>query len=44
MRDISEKTNGRVALFSMMSVAVCIAASAVQIWHLKRFFQKKKLI
>ena len=44
MRDVSEKTNARVAWFSMMSVAVCIAVSALQLWHLKRFFEKKKLI
>ncbi|EXB97338.1 Transmembrane emp24 domain-containing protein 10 [Morus notabilis] len=44
MRDVSEKTNARVAWFGMMSVAVCIAVSALQLWHLQRFFQKKKLI
>ncbi|XP_061365751.1 transmembrane emp24 domain-containing protein p24delta4-like [Gastrolobium bilobum] len=44
MRIVSEKTNGRVAWFSVMSLGVCIAASALQLWHLKRFFQKKKLI
>lgn len=44
MRDVSEKTNARVAWFSMMSVAVCIAVSALQLWHLQRFFEKKKLI
>ncbi|PON81651.1 TMP21-related [Trema orientale] len=44
MRNVSEKTNARVAWFSMMSVAVCIAVSALQLWHLKRYFQKKKLI
>ncbi|KAL5562799.1 hypothetical protein UlMin_032546 [Ulmus minor] len=44
MRNVSEKTNTRVAWLSMMSLAVCITVSALQLWHLKRFFQKKKLI
>ncbi|KAL7119527.1 hypothetical protein ACP275_02G068500 [Erythranthe tilingii] len=44
MRIVSEKTNGRVAWFSIMSLGVCIVVSASQIWYLKRYFQKKKLI
>ncbi|XP_062077279.1 transmembrane emp24 domain-containing protein p24delta3-like [Humulus lupulus] len=44
MRNVSENTNARVAWFSMVSVSVCIAVSALQLWYLKRFFQKKKLI
>ncbi|XP_077212715.1 transmembrane emp24 domain-containing protein p24delta3-like [Tasmannia lanceolata] len=44
MREVSELTNARVAWFSIMSLGVCIGVSALQLWHLKRFFQKKKLI
>ncbi|KAG2705293.1 hypothetical protein I3843_05G041500 [Carya illinoinensis] len=44
MRTVSERTNSRVAWFSIMSLGVCISVSALQLWHLKRFFQKKKLI
>ncbi|KAL0335204.1 UNVERIFIED_CONTAM: Transmembrane emp24 domain-containing protein p24delta3 [Sesamum radiatum] len=44
MRTVSEKTNARVAWFSIMSLGVCILVSIAQIWHLKRYFQKKKLI
>ncbi|GAB4861362.1 hypothetical protein Ancab_036524 [Ancistrocladus abbreviatus] len=44
MREVSEKTNGRVAWFSIMSVGICIVVSAMQVWHLKRYFRKKKLI
>lgn len=44
MREVSEKTNSRVARYSIMSLGVCIVVSGVQVWHLKRFFQKKKLI
>ncbi|XP_027345969.1 transmembrane emp24 domain-containing protein p24delta3-like [Abrus precatorius] len=44
MRTMSEKTNARVAWFSILSLGMCIAVSALQLWYLKRFFQKKKLI
>ncbi|GLT85032.1 hypothetical protein SLE2022_032340 [Rubroshorea leprosula] len=44
MREVSERTNARVAWFSIMSLGVCIVASVLQLWHLKHFFQKKKLI
>ncbi|KAG9455966.1 hypothetical protein H6P81_000474 [Aristolochia fimbriata] len=44
MRTVSETTNARVAWFSIMSLGVCIGASVLQLWHLKRYFQKKKLI
>ncbi|XP_015582238.2 transmembrane emp24 domain-containing protein p24delta3 [Ricinus communis] len=44
LRTMSETTNARVAWFSIMSLGVCILVSALQLWHLKRFFQKKKLI
>ncbi|KAK8629796.1 hypothetical protein V6N13_078624 [Hibiscus sabdariffa] len=44
MRSMSESTNARVAWFSIMSLGICILVSALQVWYLKRFFQKKKLI
>ncbi|KAK4766356.1 hypothetical protein SAY87_007998 [Trapa incisa] len=44
MRTVSERTNARVAWFSIMSLGVCIVASCLQLWHLKRFFRKKKII
>ncbi|KAG4958929.1 hypothetical protein AAZX31_13G065400 [Glycine max] len=44
MREVSERTNGRVAWFSIMSLSVCILVSVLQVWYLKRFFLKKKLI
>ncbi|KAK7318730.1 hypothetical protein RJT34_03437 [Clitoria ternatea] len=44
MRSVSEKTNARVAWFSILSLGLCIAVSAFQLWYLKRYFQKKKLI
>ncbi|KAG0482630.1 hypothetical protein HPP92_010714 [Vanilla planifolia] len=44
MRQVSEKTNTRVAWFSIMSLGICVVGSILQLWHLKRYFQKKKLI
>ncbi|XWS25168.1 hypothetical protein CRYUN_Cryun27aG0047100 [Craigia yunnanensis] len=44
MREVSERTNARVAWFSIMSLGVCIVVSIVQLWYLKRYFLKKKLI
>ncbi|KAK7328271.1 hypothetical protein VNO77_22374 [Canavalia gladiata] len=44
MRNVSETTNARVTWFSIMSLGICIAVSVLQLWYLKRYFQKKKLI
>ncbi|KAH1055299.1 hypothetical protein J1N35_033364 [Gossypium stocksii] len=44
MREVSEATNARVAWFSIMSLGVCIVVSVLQIWYLKRYFVKKKLV
>ncbi|XP_042496189.1 transmembrane emp24 domain-containing protein p24delta3-like [Macadamia integrifolia] len=44
MRSVSEITNSRVAWYSILSLGICICVSALQLWHLKHFFQKKKLI
>ncbi|KAF2293791.1 hypothetical protein GH714_004787 [Hevea brasiliensis] len=44
LRTVSETTNTRVAWFSIMSLGLCILVSTLQLWHLKRFFLKKKLI
>ncbi|CAK8566387.1 unnamed protein product [Lathyrus sativus] len=44
MREVSEATNGRVAWLSIMSLGVCVSVSVLQLWYLRRYFQKKKLI
>ncbi|KAL5207766.1 hypothetical protein ABZP36_032201 [Zizania latifolia] len=44
MRTVSEKTNSRVAWFSILSLSVCIVVSVLQSWHLQGYFHKKKLI
>lgn len=44
MREVSEKTNARVAWLSVMSLGICLVAAVLQICYLKYFFRKKKLI
>ena len=44
MREVNEKTNKRVAQLSFVSLGLCLIVSLFQVWHLKRFFLKKKLI
>ncbi|KAK4773264.1 hypothetical protein SAY87_028283 [Trapa incisa] len=44
MREVSETTNARVVWFSIMSLGVCIVVSIFQLWYLRIYFQKKKLI
>ncbi|KAJ9158599.1 hypothetical protein P3X46_024164 [Hevea brasiliensis] len=44
LRTVSETTNTRVAWFSIMSLGLCIVVSVLQLWYLKSFFRKKKLI
>ncbi|KAG7576772.1 GOLD domain [Arabidopsis thaliana x Arabidopsis arenosa] len=44
MREINEKTNQRVAQLALMSFGVAFGVSIIQVWHLKRFFLKKKLL
>ncbi|CAF1704129.1 unnamed protein product [Brassica oleracea] len=44
MREVNDKTNKRVAQLSFMSLGLSITVSLFQVWHLKRFFLKKKLI
>uniref|UniRef100_A0A7S3QKF9 GOLD domain-containing protein n=1 Tax=Dunaliella tertiolecta TaxID=3047 RepID=A0A7S3QKF9_DUNTE len=44
MRDISEITNTRVAFYSLGSLLVCIASGVWQLWYLRKFFQRKKLL
>ncbi|KAE9605868.1 hypothetical protein Lal_00024594 [Lupinus albus] len=44
MMEASEKTYAKVAHYTYISLGVCISVAALQVWHLKRFFQKKKLI
>lgn len=40
----AEHTNTRVAYYSIASLLVCVASGVWQLWYLRRFFQRKKLL
>ncbi|XP_042058209.1 transmembrane emp24 domain-containing protein p24delta4-like, partial [Salvia splendens] len=44
IRYASVQTNARVAKYSQASLGLCIVVSALQLWYLRRYFRKKKLI
>ncbi|KAM1065432.1 hypothetical protein ACFX1X_021241 [Malus domestica] len=44
MQDLNRTTNSRMATLSLLSLFVCLAVAGMQLWHLKTFFEKKKLI
>jgi p24 family protein delta-1 len=44
MRDINELTNARVAWFSIGALLTCVGMAALQLWNLRRFFIRKKLL
>ncbi|KAG5240159.1 hypothetical protein OIU77_012272 [Salix suchowensis] len=44
MQDLNTSTNVKMAWLSFLSISVCLSVAGLQVWHLKTFFQKKKLI
>ena len=40
----AEATNSRVAWASLGALVTCVAMAMVQIWNLKKFFVRKKLL
>ncbi|TYK14221.1 transmembrane emp24 domain-containing protein p24delta9-like [Cucumis melo var. makuwa] len=44
MQDLNRSTNTKMAWLSLLSLFVCLSVVGLQIWHLKTFFEKKKLI
>ncbi|KAL1202618.1 Transmembrane emp24 domain-containing protein p24delta7 [Cardamine amara subsp. amara] len=44
MQELNRSTNSKMAWLSFVSLGVCSSVAALQFWHLKTFFQKKKLI
>jgi len=43
-RPLAEITNGRVAWFSIFSLAVTLGTGAFTVFHLRGFFKKRKLV
>ncbi|KAG6514587.1 hypothetical protein ZIOFF_024955 [Zingiber officinale] len=44
MQDMNRSTNSRMAWLSFLSLAVCASVAGLQLWHLKTFFERKKLL
>ena len=44
MQELNRATNSRMAWLSFLSLGVCIAVAGLQLWHLKTFFERKKLL
>ncbi|XP_010258388.1 PREDICTED: transmembrane emp24 domain-containing protein p24delta9 [Nelumbo nucifera] len=44
MQELNRKTNSRMAWLSFLSLIVCLSVAGLQLWHLKTFFERKKLL
>ncbi|KAK2419953.1 transmembrane emp24 domain-containing protein p24delta9 [Trifolium repens] len=44
MQDLNKATNSRMFTFSFLSIMVCLSVAGLQLWHLKTFFERKKLL
>ncbi|KHN25055.1 Transmembrane emp24 domain-containing protein 10 [Glycine soja] len=44
MQELNRTTSSRMFWLSLLSLFVCLSVAGMQIWHLKTFFEKKKLI
>ncbi|WCJ22193.1 emp24/gp25L/p24 family/GOLD family protein [Euphorbia peplus] len=44
MQEMNKSTNSRMGWLSFLSLLVCLSVAGLQVWHLKTFFEKKKLI
>ncbi|XP_047966067.1 transmembrane emp24 domain-containing protein p24delta8-like, partial [Salvia hispanica] len=44
MQLLNKSTNSKMFWFSFLSILVCLSVTGIQLWHLKSFFEKKKLI
>lgn len=44
MQELNRTTNSRMGWLSFLSLFVCLSVAGLQLWHLKTFFEKKKLI
>ncbi|KAF0912007.1 hypothetical protein E2562_012815 [Oryza meyeriana var. granulata] len=44
MQELNRRTNSRMAWLSFLSLAICLSVAGLQLWHLKNFFERKKLL
>lgn len=44
MQRLNEDTATRLHSFTLLSLAMCVGVAALQLWHLKTFFQKQHIL
>ncbi|EMS49919.1 Transmembrane emp24 domain-containing protein 10 [Triticum urartu] len=44
MQNINRQTNSRMGWLSFLSLGICLSVAGLQLWHLKTFFERKKLL
>ncbi|KAF5735555.1 transmembrane emp24 domain-containing protein p24delta9 [Tripterygium wilfordii] len=44
MQELNRSTNTKMAGLSFLSLMICLSVAGLQLWHLKTFFQRKKLL
>lgn len=44
MQALNRTTNSRMFWLSLLSLLVCLSVAGLQVWHLKTFFERKKLL
>ncbi|KAF6142710.1 hypothetical protein GIB67_018421 [Kingdonia uniflora] len=44
MQDLNRSTNSDMAWLSILSLFICLSVAGLQLWHLKSFFVRKKLL
>lgn len=44
MQQLNRSTNSKMASLSLLSLLVCLSVAGLQFWHLKTYFERKKLL
>ena len=44
LRNVNEQTNSLVALLSIGALVLCVGLAVFQVWSLRRFFKRKKVL
>ncbi|KAJ8420241.1 hypothetical protein Cgig2_006260 [Carnegiea gigantea] len=44
MQELNRATNSNMAIFSFLSLFLCLSVAGLQLWHLKGYFERKKLL
>ncbi|KAI3961088.1 hypothetical protein MKW92_003050 [Papaver armeniacum] len=44
MQGINRAINSKMAWLGFLSLLVCLSVAGLQVWHLKNFFERKKLL